>query len=65
MENKPFDSVTFMRKRREEIDREDDGLSWEEKSRRTLDSLEGNPVWERIKERRMSGLRVPAGKSES
>ncbi len=51
MTNKHFDAVAFMRKRREEIDREDHGLSWKEKSQRALESLEGDPVWERIKDR--------------
>lgn len=51
MTDKPFDAVAFMRRRREEIDREDERLSWNEKRVRTMKSLEGDPVWERIKER--------------
>jgi hypothetical protein len=49
--SKRFDAVEFMRRRREEIDREDSGLSWEEKSRRTLERLQGDPLWERLKDR--------------
>ena len=48
---KAFDAVAFMRKRREEIDQEDIELTWEEKSRRTLDRLKGDPLWERVKDR--------------
>ncbi len=65
MTNKPFDSVAFMRKRREEIDREDDGLSWEEKRRRTLESLEGDPLWERVKDQRNSDTPARIGESDS
>jgi hypothetical protein len=49
--SKAFDAVEFMRRRREEIDREDAGLTWEEKSRRTLERLQGDPLWERLKDR--------------
>ena len=31
---KTFDAVAWMRKRREEIDKEDQGLSWEEKHKK-------------------------------
>ena len=34
-----FDAVAFMRSRREEIDREDEGLSWEERARKTRELL--------------------------
>ena len=46
-----FDAVAFMRRRREEIDREDEGLTWEEKSRKTREMLQGDPLWERLKNR--------------
>jgi len=49
--SKAFDAVEFMRRRREEIDREDSGLTWEEKSRRALERLHGDPLWERLKDR--------------
>ena len=53
---KIFDAVAFMRRRREEIDREDAGLTWEEKSDKTWDTLRGDPLWERVK-----GQAVPTG----
>ena len=37
---KTFDAVAWMRKRREEIDKEDQGLSWEEKHEKTRKLLE-------------------------
>jgi hypothetical protein len=40
-----------MRQRRAAIDQEDSGLTWEEKSRKTLDLLKGDPLWERLKSR--------------
>lgn len=46
---KSFDAVGWMRKRRMEIDRETEGLSWEERSQRIRKSLEGDPLWERLK----------------
>lgn len=54
--NKDFDAVSFMRTRREQIEQEDAGLSWQEKSRKTLRVLEGDPLWEKVKNRL-----VPAG----
>ena len=60
--DKIFDAVAFMRKRREEIDQEDAGLSWEEKSRKTVESLRGNPLWERLKDRRVP-TGTPLGKA--
>jgi hypothetical protein len=48
---KRFDAVAFMRQRREEIDREDAALTWAEKSLKTLQQLQGNPLWERLKTR--------------
>ena len=46
---KAFDAVAWMRRRRTEIDEEDEGLTWEERSRKTVALLEGNPRWERLK----------------
>ena len=43
-----FDAVGFMRRRREEIDREDEGLSWEDKAKKTRELLAANPIWERL-----------------
>jgi hypothetical protein len=48
---KAFDAVEWMRRRRTEIDQEDEGLTWEERSRKTIALLEGNPHWERLKKR--------------
>jgi hypothetical protein len=49
--SKSFDAVGWMRKRREEIDREDEGLSWEERAKKTASILRDNPVWRRLKDR--------------
>lgn len=48
---KTFDAVAFMRKRRAEIDREDEGLSWKEKSEKTARIVEKDPLWQRLKDR--------------
>jgi hypothetical protein len=47
----PFEAVSFMRARREEIDKEDEGLSWEERRRKTLDNLQDDPLWRRLEDR--------------
>ncbi len=49
--DKSFDAVAWMRKRRAEIDVEDAGLTWEERSRKTREILKGDPLWERLKSR--------------
>jgi len=49
--NKSFDAVGFMRRRREEIDREDEGLSWEERARKTRELLRKDPLWLYLKDR--------------
>lgn len=49
--NKRFGAVEWMRKRRAEIDREDEGLSWQEKSRKTLKAIKTDPVWRKLKGR--------------
>ncbi len=51
--SKSFDAVGWMRKRREEIDREDEGLSWEERSKKTASILRNNPVWRRLENRKI------------
>ena len=48
---KTFDAVAWMRKRREEIDKEDQGLSWEEKHEKTRKLLEKDPLWLILRER--------------
>ena len=49
--NKSFDAVAWMRKRRMEIDEEDKELSWAEKTEKTLQLLENDLLWERLKSR--------------
>ena len=49
--SKDFDAVAFMRRRREEIDREDEGLSWEERVRKTRELLRKDPLWLYLKDR--------------
>ena len=49
--SKGFDAVAFMRSRREEIDREDEGLSWEERTRKTRELLSNDPLWLYLKGR--------------
>jgi hypothetical protein len=46
-----FDAVAFMRERREEIDREDENLSWEERSRKTRRILEKDSLFLYLKGR--------------
>ena len=48
---KGFDAVAWMRQRRAEIDREDEGLSWQEKREKTLRLLAHDPLWLRLKQR--------------
>jgi len=48
---KSFGAVAWMQQRRAAIDREDEGWTWEERSRKTLDVLKGDPLWERLKSR--------------
>ena len=49
--SKGFDAVAFMRRRREEIDREDEGLSWEERVRKTRELLKEDPLWLYLEDR--------------
>ena len=46
-----FDAVAFMRRRREEIDRKDEGLSREERARKTRELLKDGPLWIYLKDR--------------
>lgn len=46
-----FDAVAWMRRRRDEIDREDAGLTWEERSRKTLNLLSEDPLWKKLRAR--------------
>jgi uncharacterized membrane protein len=48
---KTFDAVAFMRKRREEIDREDAALTWEQKREKTRRIVENDPLWAKLKTR--------------
>jgi hypothetical protein len=45
---KSFDAVAWMRKRREEIDMEDKGLTWAEKREKTRRLLENDPLYRRL-----------------
>jgi hypothetical protein len=48
-----------MRKRRAEIDEEDQGLSWEERRQKTRDLIEKDPLWLRLKTRLVRPVEVP------
>ena len=61
---KTFDAVTWMRKRREEIDKEDQGLSWEEKHEKTRKLLEKEPLWPNLRKRPVEPTSVPVEKSK-
>ena len=47
--NKGFDAVAWMRERRTAIDVQNEGLTWREQRDRTLEALEHDPVWTRLK----------------
>jgi hypothetical protein len=49
--DKTFDAVQFMRNRREQIDREDAALTWQERSAKTRNILESDPLWQRLRRR--------------
>ena len=51
MKNKTFEAVAWMRRRREEIDEEDQGLSWEQRRKKTRQLIENDPLWLRLKDR--------------
>lgn len=46
----PFHAVEWMRARREELDREYEGLSWDEVARRVSDALKDDPLWQHVRE---------------
>jgi len=46
-----FNAVEWMRARREQIDSEDERLAWREKSSKTLELLENDPLWQRFESR--------------
>jgi hypothetical protein len=54
--NKPFDAVRWMRRRREEADEEIRRLGWEEHSRKVLDRLQNDLLWQRLKDRQLPAL---------
>jgi hypothetical protein len=58
---KGSDAVAWMRQRRAEIDREDEGLSWQEKREKTRRLLADDPLWLRLKHRvvRSASRNVP------
>ena len=62
-----FDAVTWVRKRREEMDWEDSGLSCEERRARTRALLRQDPLWRHLKGRIVApeSLRVHAGRGEA
>lgn len=51
---KTFDAVSWMRKRREEIDKEDASLSWEAKKQKTYAVISDDPLWQKLKSRVVS-----------
>lgn len=64
---KKFDAVAWMRKRREEIDKEDHGLglSWEEKHEKTRKLLEKDSLWQSLRNCLVEPTSVPAGKTKA
>jgi hypothetical protein len=61
--NKPFDAVAWMRKRRAEIEEQDSGLTWEERTQKTMERLRDDPLWRRLKDRVASPTRTPLASS--
>lgn len=51
---KDFDAVGWMREQRIRIDRETEGLSWQERREWVRKSIEGDSLWESLKLRAMS-----------
>ncbi len=62
---KVFDAVAWMRKRREEIDKEDQGLSWEEKHEKTRKLLEKDPLWQTLRKGLVEPASVPVGRAKA
>ncbi len=46
-----FKAVEWMRQVRAHIDAEDAGLGWTDKHRKTLEILEKDPLWQKLKDR--------------
>ena len=61
---KTFDAVAWMRGRREQIEREDAGLTWEQRRLKTRKLLEDDPLWLRLRHRlaREGGPMLARGK---
>ncbi len=53
---KSFDAVAFMRKRREELSREYEGLSRQERERKMAEALKDDPLWHRLENRIVPSL---------
>ena len=53
MKKKGFDAVAFQRQRRVEIDKATEGMGWEERDRWIMKDLEKDPLWKRLKRRRV------------
>jgi len=58
---KSFDAVAWMRRRRMEIDQEDQGLSWVERRKKTRKLVEQDPLWDRLKGRLVEPTSVFVG----
>ena len=56
---KSFDAVAWMRRRREEIDEEDNELSWAQKKEKTKKLLENDPLWKKLKDRLVEPISTP------
>jgi hypothetical protein len=61
---KSFDAVGWMQKRRAEIDKEDHGLSWEEKAEKTRKLLLKDRLWLRLKNRMVESTAISIGPSK-
>ena len=46
-----FKTVEWMRQVRARIDAEDEGLEWTDKHRRTLEILDSDPLWRKLRSR--------------
>jgi hypothetical protein len=57
---KKFDAVAWMRMQRARIDEEDQGLSWEQKRRKTRHLLEKDPLWQRLRYRIVNPVEIPS-----
>lgn len=51
---KTFDAVKWMRHRREQIDKEDAGLTWEERKQKTRAAIGDDLLWQKLKPRVVS-----------